>query len=248
VPFAYDPPCVDELRQGEILAAVTDYRTKNPAEVFGGADPEVDLRLHSRMVVVTSDCDLLKDYTERRKPQANWNLANFVEHVLLCDIYTVDEIITPASFSRHEWKPIRANQSERYHCFPAADVRRTPAAAAPGTPSLPRFRSRWGGFVGSIASYFRSESPSPPSAEAQGGQGPVAAAQGAEEAQALMSLPELILDFKKSTGMPPESVYACIAANQITRVARVPDVFLQDLTHRLYGYLSRVGPDFRQSP
>ncbi len=60
----------------------------------------------------------------------------------------------------------------------------------------------------------------------------------------MTELPELFLDFKKCIGIAPESLYESIAANHIARIARVPPVFIQDLTHRLYGFLSRVGPDY----
>jgi hypothetical protein len=194
-----------------------------------GAAPIVDLRVHSRMIVVTSDCDLLKDYTERQKPQANWNSAHLLEHVLLCDVFAYDEIAhaTPTAFGRHEWKRIRLNQYERYHRFPAAEVQGSATIAV----QAPIAAARRFSFRRFLARF------SPLSTQAQG----AAIGQGAVTAAAL---PELFLDFKKCTGIPPESLYACQAASQISRAARVPTVFLQDLTQRLYSYLSRVGPDF----
>jgi hypothetical protein len=67
---------------------------------------------------------------------------------------------------------------------------------------------------------------------------PAALAQGHQ-------LQSMFLDFKRCLGIPPETLYESIEAQQIVRVATIPPVFLQDLTHRLYGYLSRVGPDFQ---
>lgn len=185
MPFQYDPPGAGELRQGEILSSITDYRTTNPVETLTGVDPIVAMRLHTRMGVVTSDCDLLKDYETRNTPQP-WSSAHLLEHVLLCDVYTHDELeaALPTAFGTKEWRQLRGNKLERYHCFPAAAV--------------------------------------------PGGQ----------------QLPEIFLDFKRCLGIPPETLYEALTANHVSRIARVPAVFLQDLTHRLYGYLSRVGPDF----
>jgi hypothetical protein len=187
VPFAYEgPPADGELRQGEILASIVDYRTENAAAMFGGADPIVTPRLHARMAIVTSDCDLLKDHQTRHTAQP-WNAAHLIEHVLLCDVYTEAELEAaglPAAFGTKEWRQLRGNKMERYHRFPAAAV--------------------------------------------PGGQ----------------ALPEIFLDFKRCIGVPPETLYEAIGANQVSRIARLPPVFLQDLTHRFYGFLSRVGPDF----
>jgi hypothetical protein len=174
------------LRQGEILASVVDFRTKNPVGTQNGQEaPLVDLRQHARMVIVTSDCDLLKDRKTRGEQPPN-NPAHLLEHVLFCDVYTLSELegALPTAFGTKEWRQLRGNKLERYHCFPEATV--------------------------------------------AGGS----------------SLPEVFLDFKRCLGIPPETLYAALDANHVSRVAIVPPVFLQDLMHRLYGYLSRVGPDF----
>ncbi len=61
---------------------------------------------------------------------------------------------------------------------------------------------------------------------------------------ARMWLDDLFIDFKKCVGLPTRSIYRGIRAGTITRMAVVPDVFLHDVMHRFYGFLSRVAvPD-----
>lgn len=54
-------------------------------------------------------------------------------------------------------------------------------------------------------------------------------------------LPELYLDFKKNIALPTSSLYDGLQGGQVRRVAVVPPVFVHDLIHRCYGFLSRVG-------
>jgi hypothetical protein len=55
---------------------------------------------------------------------------------------------------------------------------------------------------------------------------------------------EIIMDFKKLFAIPTGGLYQNITAGHIHRLALVPPVYLHDLMHRFYGFLSRVGlPD-----
>lgn len=57
-------------------------------------------------------------------------------------------------------------------------------------------------------------------------------------------LPELFLDFKKTLSLPTQALYEGLDKGSVRRVAVVPPVYLHDLMHRFYGFLSRVGvPD-----
>lgn len=57
-------------------------------------------------------------------------------------------------------------------------------------------------------------------------------------------LPDLYLDFKKAFALPTEALYMGLDAGSARRVAVVPPVYIHDLMHRFYGFLSRVGiPD-----
>ena len=52
-----------------------------------------------------------------------------------------------------------------------------------------------------------------------------------------------ILDFKKALAVPTEAIYSGILAREVRRVALIPPVYIHDLIHRFYGFLSRVGVD-----
>lgn len=54
------------------------------------------------------------------------------------------------------------------------------------------------------------------------------------------SLPELFLDFKKTFGFPTNRLYQGLSKGAVSRVAVVPPIFLHDLLHRFYTFLSRV--------
>jgi hypothetical protein len=52
--------------------------------------------------------------------------------------------------------------------------------------------------------------------------------------------PNLYLDFKKTLALPTLQLYEGIRDGGVTRRAVVPPIFLHDLVHRFFGYLSRV--------
>lgn len=61
-------------------------------------------------------------------------------------------------------------------------------------------------------------------------------------------LPDLYLDFKRSLSLPTRNVYLGLenpdTSSRINRVAVVPPIYIHDLIHRFYGFLSRIGtPD-----
>jgi hypothetical protein len=53
-------------------------------------------------------------------------------------------------------------------------------------------------------------------------------------------LPDLFLDFKKSLAFPTSFLYEGLRTGDVRRTARVPPIYLHDLVHRFYGFLSRV--------
>ncbi|MDP2673713.1 MAG: hypothetical protein Q8Q00_02265 [Dehalococcoidia bacterium] len=53
-------------------------------------------------------------------------------------------------------------------------------------------------------------------------------------------LPDIYMDFKKTLALATENLYSGMTSGGIRRVAVVPPLYLQDLTHRFYGFLSRV--------
>jgi hypothetical protein len=124
VPFKYqDIPASGELRQGEILADVYEYRL---VESSGGAPgapelpAEFDPILHAFTIVMTPDCDLLTDFNRRLEGDLAHNAI--LHHVLLCDIFKEDEIRSRVAPGRDIWKSITGNQNERYHYLPAGKI------------------------------------------------------------------------------------------------------------------------------
>lgn len=188
MPFEYEPPATAELRQGEIVGPIVELRAAHPAiEIAEGVVPAVDSIKHRMMVIITADCDLLRDFIERERPQRERGLPNLLNHILLIDMYSETEIAGawPSGFGHRERRHALRNQNERFHCFPKAKIRGS-----------------------------------------------------ASEVEALH------MDFKNVLGTPPQALYQGLASGQIIRHALIPPLFLQDLTHRLYGFLSRVGPDY----
>ncbi len=57
----------------------------------------------------------------------------------------------------------------------------------------------------------------------------------------ITGLPGLYLDFKKVTGIPSVSVYEGIRQGKIERIAVLPPIYVHNLIHRFYSFLSRVG-------
>jgi hypothetical protein len=190
VPFEFDLPPNGELRQGEILGPIVELRVAHPAiDIPEGIAPVVNSIAHRLMIIVSADCDLLRDFTERQLPVEGRQLPNLLNHVLLCDAYSREEIAGswPKGFGSADRRHAAQNQNERYHCFPRSRIRGADPAA---------------------------------------------------EFEAVH------LDFKNVLGIPAESIYEGINAGAIARRVRVPEIYLQDLTHRLYGFLSRIATDF----
>lgn len=58
------------------------------------------------------------------------------------------------------------------------------------------------------------------------------------------TLAEFLIDFRRVQGLPPANLYDGIRAQTITRVARLPLPFMNDLVYRCFTYLGRMGiPD-----
>lgn len=60
----------------------------------------------------------------------------------------------------------------------------------------------------------------------------------------IQSLSDVYIDFKKAFALPIMAVYRSIIDKQVQRVALVPEIYLHDLMHRYYSFLSRIAvPD-----
>jgi hypothetical protein len=120
VAFSYDPaPAAGELRQGEILAHALEYRVvavRNPGE-----DRDLDIAAieHPLVMLLTADCDLLRDFEVR--PPADPGLPALLPGVLVCDLHEEGRI-RPQVGNAELWRRARQNQEERYHHLDAAPV------------------------------------------------------------------------------------------------------------------------------
>lgn len=54
------------------------------------------------------------------------------------------------------------------------------------------------------------------------------------------SVPDLFLDFRRSLAVHTSALYLGLEPGAIRRCALIPAVYVHDLVHRFYGYLSRV--------
>lgn len=54
-------------------------------------------------------------------------------------------------------------------------------------------------------------------------------------------LPALYLDFKKSLSLPTRNLYDGLRVKKVQRIALIPPIYVHQLIHRFYGFLSRVG-------
>jgi hypothetical protein len=182
VPLIYEPsPNSGALRQGEILGGIHELRPLHPAvAVADGTDVEYQLHRHPIMIVMTAECDLVRDYEARfDEPEElvpEVDHPRLLPHLLLCEVYEHSRIRGRVG-ATDLWKRAVQNQDERYHHLLAAPI--------------------W--------------------------------------------LSDLYMDFKKTLSLPTESLYAGIENGGIHRLAVVAPIYIHDLMHRFYGFLSRVG-------
>ena len=137
MPLEYDSPFpYGAIRQGEILSGMHLHTPQHsPTALVEGETVPVLSVSHNRMIVVNPDCDLEADFDARFLPPevlrnpGGWphigDHHSLVPVVLLCDVFEESEIRgsdRPIS-SSDLWRRVRANQDERYHRFPASQIR-----------------------------------------------------------------------------------------------------------------------------
>jgi len=163
--------------------------------------------------VLTALCDLEQDYNARRV-DAPRDDPRLLPHVLLFDLY--EESSLRHRFDTKQWRRVRQNQDERYHHLDAE-------------------------MVGDLA-----EPEEPPAGERMGelakdADEPPMEARADASTERLHVPAHLYIDFRRPLGISTEQIYLALAGKLIERVAIVPDVYVHDLIHRCYSYLSRVG-------
>jgi hypothetical protein len=105
----------DRLWQGEILQNVVQLKSSLDSLQNPNGEIEIDPVDHDFAIVMSQDCDLLRDYN-RRQERAPVALPN----ILLCDLYHAEALRTKINaedqLGRREWKKLIApNQNERFH-------------------------------------------------------------------------------------------------------------------------------------
>ena len=76
------------LSQGEILSELQEPQPEHPRGRISPSSPEVPFELveHSRVVILTPDCDLLTDFPSRNGSHPN-DETKLLQHVQCCDVY-----------------------------------------------------------------------------------------------------------------------------------------------------------------
>ncbi len=113
------------IRQAELLSNVEEYQVElddqGSSEALGFIRVE-----HPLVVVVSQDCDLEQDFNLRH-PAGDQVItseeadarATALPYVLMCEGYGEEELggHLPDSFGSKDFRRIRQNQNERYHCL-----------------------------------------------------------------------------------------------------------------------------------
>jgi len=128
VPFIYDDPSSQSLRQGEILAGILEQRQASP-ETIADDDYSVSLIEHPWVIALSPDCDLAQDH--RFRTENNLTHPSILPHIILCDLNEESEIRGRAP-GTEIWRRFVQNQDERYHHLPSAQV----AASSRTLPDL----------------------------------------------------------------------------------------------------------------
>jgi len=114
----YEPSSDGAFRQGEIISSVTILRRR---EISQSDEITVDLVTHPFAIVVSQDCDLDLDCRARKQisgPDGNVvGPEKMVPNILLCELFTAEELRTSSGINRPIWSRIKDNNDGRYHFF-----------------------------------------------------------------------------------------------------------------------------------
>lgn len=127
MPFRYDGPAQGPLRQGEVIGPVWIHRADAPASALAenAATPLMSTE-HELMIVIHADCDVEHDYGERDadtgKPRANAEEARLLPGIMLCDLFTDEEIRGRGPPGSEPFRRIKQNQNERFHRIAEGEI------------------------------------------------------------------------------------------------------------------------------
>ena len=125
--FAFQPSPGGErpqrLHQGEILAGILEPRPDNPGAPLQPDSP-VDFTWisHPRAIVMTPDCDLLSDFSDRQAAPEEIQSPRRLQHIHCCDLYAAAEIRGYNALNSDLWRRVQRNQNERYHQLPPGKI------------------------------------------------------------------------------------------------------------------------------
>jgi hypothetical protein len=123
------------LRQGEVIGPLWEHRAVYPpSAMLGGTYVGVESIPHPLVVALSPDCDLLQDYDIRFdadpdsvRPDLDMDQhPAVVTHVLLCDLFSYDEIRPRFEGLAEVWRRLQGNQDECYHHLDASQVGEEP--------------------------------------------------------------------------------------------------------------------------
>ncbi len=113
------------FRQGEIVNNVFELKlqiTEQKSIDDVRKDTKFDPIVHPYVVVISQDCDLEQDYGARIGQVPDDKLLT---HVLVCALFTKDELKIRSKIGSDLWKSVRQNQDERYHYLIEAPIKDT---------------------------------------------------------------------------------------------------------------------------
>ena len=115
------------LQNGDILRNVVEFVPTGLVDDDG--NPEVKEEVHPLVVVLTPECDLLGDFSERDQagkspnPEEGKVNSKVLRHVQCCDLLRYDEIRWPYTFNKGTWNRVVEDRDERYYLVPADNIR-----------------------------------------------------------------------------------------------------------------------------
>jgi hypothetical protein len=111
-------PTGTPFRQGEILTGI--YQHRRSLASLKCRTHELEEIQHPYAVVMSPDCDLEQDFSERMHPSKKEGQSEkLIPGILLLEAMTADELRSTTPPGKDIWKRIRQNKDERYHVLEA---------------------------------------------------------------------------------------------------------------------------------
>lgn len=194
MPLVFQESVSDQLlRQGEILLDIYEHRVLLPCdELDEDADADILSEHHPRLIVMSQDCDLSRDFESREPERCLRDPGQIRErrdnaykyamsHILVCEVMLEQEIRERIPNTGYLTK-IQKNELDRYHRI-----------------------------------------------------GPAPLANHEHEGNH-----DFYLDFRRTFSLATDQLYQSVLDIPERRFGVIPTPYLQNLTHRYFGFLARV--------